>query len=72
MVLSKLGRFAWRNHPNVRLFSSKYQRALEKYPILMQAIQVKSNLTFHIRLKLNTIQMSKPVFFRVFRNSLAY
>lgn len=41
MVLSKLSRFAWRNYPPVRRFSSKYQKALDKYPILMQAVQVK-------------------------------
>lgn len=41
MVLSKLTRFAWRSNPHVRLFSSKYRKALDKYPILMQAVQVR-------------------------------
>lgn len=40
MILSKLGRFVWRSSPNVRKFSAKYQKALEKYPVLMQAVQV--------------------------------
>lgn len=72
MVLSKLGRFAWQNYPNVRRFSSKYQKALEKYPILMQAIQVKQNFNFNFCVKLNTKQILKLVFFRVLHNRLAY
>lgn len=40
MVLSKLSRFVWRSKPNIRQFSSKYGKALEKYPLLMQAVQV--------------------------------
>lgn len=30
----------WRSSPNVRKFSAKYQKALDKYPVLMQAVQV--------------------------------
>lgn len=48
MILSKLNRFAWHNYANVRRFSSRYQKALEKYPVLMQAIQVKLNAAFFI------------------------
>lgn len=46
MVLSKLSRFSWRNYPNVRRFSNKYQKALDKYPILTQAIQVSTSSNF--------------------------
>lgn len=46
MVLSKLSRFSWRNYPNVRRFSNKYQKALDKYPILMQAVQVRTSSIF--------------------------
>lgn len=43
MIFSKLTRFAWRNNQHIRQFSSKYQKALDKYPILMQAAQVRIN-----------------------------
>lgn len=40
MILSKLSRFAIHGRGNVRQFSTKYKRTLEKHPILVQAVQV--------------------------------
>lgn len=68
MIFSKLTRFAWRNNSHIRQFSGKYQKALDKYPILMQAAQVR---TIFLMQNVPTIKgafWTKKVYLHFFKN----